>query len=203
MTHTGARSKQIYISPDDDQQNLMERGGQGIDRELVLGDNVYGTEKLIVKPGQKLIRVTSGKHQSYHTAVQHATMELAVRLGANDVGDQQPALFPDGTRRPAMLLEPITECKPFVDNFIFVDAFNNQAKMIQLFKCFGKTKEGNPPPTKRISVKAAGKTNGIQQFKVAAADVPIEDIDFILQVYDFCKQGMGWRRRNPCGMAAR
>jgi hypothetical protein len=178
----------IYISPDDDQLNLENRGGDGIGRELVLGDNVYGTGKLIVKPGQKLIRVTSGRHQSYHTATQHATMELAVRLGANDVGDQQPALFPDGTRRPAMLLEPIAECKPFVDNFIFVDAFNNQERMIQFFKCLGKTKEGNPPPTKRISVRAAGKAKGKQQWKVAAADVMIEDIDFILQVYHFAKK---------------
>jgi hypothetical protein len=91
-----ARQKLVYIAPDDDQQNLMERGGPAIDREMVLGYNVYGTEKLVLQPGHQITRVLSGRQQSYATATQHATMELAVRLGANAVGDQQPALSPDG-----------------------------------------------------------------------------------------------------------
>ena len=48
-----ARQKRVHIAPDDDQQNLMERGGPAIDREMELGYNVYGTEKLVVQPGHK------------------------------------------------------------------------------------------------------------------------------------------------------
>jgi hypothetical protein len=110
------------IAPDDDEQNVMERGGPGIDRDLVLGDNVFGTEKLTLRAGQKIIRVTAGKHQSYRTAVRHATIELAILLGCtNDVGDQQPALFPNGTRRPAMPLQSLAESHPFFDNIIMID----------------------------------------------------------------------------------
>ena len=66
-----ARKKLVYIAPDDDQQNLMERGGPAIDREMVLGYNVYGTEKLVLQPGHQITRVLSGRQQSYAAATQH------------------------------------------------------------------------------------------------------------------------------------
>jgi hypothetical protein len=183
-----------YIAPDDDQQNVMDRGGPGIDRELNLGCNIHtNTDQVILAPmgkDEKLIRVTAGKHESYNTSVNHAVMELAVRHGANDLADHQPALFADGSRRPAMPIEPLAECKPFFDNLMFSDAYNNQANILDFFKGFGKTTQGCPIPANRISLKAGtkNKTTGVQPFKIGMADLPIADVDFLLEVYHFAKK---------------
>jgi hypothetical protein len=182
-----------HIAPDDDQQNVMDRGGPGINEELVLGWNVHHTDQLILapmRPDEKLIRVTAGKHQSYNTSSNHATWELAIRHGANDLAFHQPALFPDGSRRPATQIEPLADCKPFFDNIMFRDEFNNQANVLDFLSGFGKTTHGNPIPANRVSLKAGtkNKKTGIQSWKLALADVPIADVNFILQVYHFAKK---------------
>jgi hypothetical protein len=185
--------QQKHVYPDDELEFVMERGGPGIDSELVLGT---GTDKLIVapmRPGETLLQVVPGKTESYATTFTDTAKKIAVRSCPNDVGNQQPALFPNGSRRPAMPLNPQKVWlanKPFVDNFIFLANFNNQATILDFLKCFGLTKEGNPPPTKRISVKGARKDKKLetQEWKVAAADVPIEDIAFVCLLYKYGRE---------------
>jgi hypothetical protein len=169
---------------------VTERGGQGINEPLVLGNNVFNTEKMIVqpmRPGEKLVQVKGGDHRSYFSAFTDSAKELAIRAGPNDVGDHQPAYFSDGTRRPAVhddLL--LATYKMFIDNFIFASEFNDQGPILLFLKLLcGLTKEGNPPKTKRISIGPATLFKDEQQWKVACADVSLDDIAFILQVYYF------------------
>ena len=49
------------------------------------------------------------------------------------------------------------------------------------------TAQGNSVRTKRIGIKPAGKVRGEQHWKISMADVPIEDVNFILIVYHFAK----------------
>jgi len=183
-----------YIAPDDDQQNVMDRGGPGIDQEMRLGHNIFHTDEVILAPMRKdetLIRVTAGRHESYNTSVHHAVMDLAVRHGANDLADHQPALFADGSRRPAMPIESLPDCKPFYDNIMLSDAYNNKANIIEFAKGFNKTTQGNPIRTNRVGLKPGSKNKktGRQTWKLAMADVPIVDVNFMLDVYKFAKKG--------------
>jgi hypothetical protein len=175
-----------FIYPADDQQNLMQQGGPGINQDLELGWNISGTEKLAIKCGQQLIRVTAGKHESYESAISNAAIELSVRYGVNDVGDQQPALFSNGKRRPAYTLEPFSQQQHFFDNIIFVTEFNNKRDLVDFFSYFRKV-TGSPEPANRISIKPATRVDGLQRWKVAMADVPAIDIAFIIDTYNFVK----------------
>jgi len=188
-----------HIAPDDDQQNVMERGGEGIDQEMRLGRNIFDTDDVILAPMRKdetLIRVTAGRHESYNSSVHHAVMELAVRHGANDLADHQPALFADGSRRPAMPIESLPDSKPYFDNMIFSDIYNNKANIIDYAKGFGKT-QGNfdkekpdAPKWKRVNLQPGckNKKTGRQTWKLAMADVSLADGLFMLAVYLFAKK---------------
>ena len=76
--HKGSK-QQKHIYPDDELEFVMERGGPGIDSELVLGT---GTDKLIVapmRPGETLLQVVSGKTESYATTFTGTAKKIAVR----------------------------------------------------------------------------------------------------------------------------
>jgi hypothetical protein len=190
--HKGSK-KTKYISPDEELALVVEQGGPGIDQELELGT---GEDKLILapmRPDEVLLQIKKGKHESYASAFTAAVKEIAVRCSPNDVGDQQPALFPNGSRRPAMPLDLrrawLTN-KPFVDNFIFIADFNNQGNILLFFKCFDLTQEGNPPPTQRISVRPAykNKVKETQEWKIATADVPGETLELVCLVYQYATE---------------
>jgi hypothetical protein len=182
-----------HIAPDDDQQNVMDRGGPGINEPMLLGDNVYQTDELILgpmRPGEKLIRVIAGKHESYNTSSNHATWELAIRHGANDLAFHKPQLFPDGSRRPAWQIQSLDECIPFYDNIMFVDEYNNQSNVLDFLSGLGKTTRGAPKAADRVGLKAGhkNKKTGMQTWKLAMANLPVNDVEFLLELYHFAKK---------------
>jgi hypothetical protein len=67
-----------YVSPDDDLQAVLSRGGPGIDQVMVLGDNLYKTDKMKISPmreGENLIQVKRGKTENYFRAMHQAAKE--------------------------------------------------------------------------------------------------------------------------------
>ena len=178
------------MSADAELLYVMQRGGEGIDKPMVLGNNVFGTEKMVVppmQPGEKIVQVKGGDHRSFHSAFTAAAKELSIRVGPNDVGDQQPAYFDDGTRRPSVPDELLNaECKIFVDNFICQTAFNDQEPILRFLMLLCSLKHrGQMGVYERISISASNKIKDVQEWKVAVANVPTENIDFILKVYHF------------------
>ena len=97
----------------------------------------------------------------------------------------------------------------FCDNFICLGEGDSQTTVIEFFSAFGVTR-GNPDHAKRISVAPARRIRppghvgplkrgeGQLPWKVAAADVPLETLDFMLQVYNF---GLTWDKKlNSIGL---
>ena len=165
----------------------MAKGGEGIDKAMVLGQNIGRTDYMIVAPmgpGEKLFQIPHGKQQLYRTAAQHAATQILRAFSPNDVSLQQPALFDDGTRRPAMTDTPFEKCSPFADNIICCTTNRDSGNIYDFFGLFGLSTHGKLEPTQRISVKG---TSTIGVLKIATANIPLEDIDFILMVYEFGK----------------
>ena len=74
-----------------------------------------------------------GDTKAYATTVTATAKAIAIRCCPKDVGDQQPALFPNGSRRQAKCLDLRNVWRaniPFIDNFIFISDLNNQAKFL-------------------------------------------------------------------------
>jgi hypothetical protein len=189
-----ANKNRKYISPDNELIMVMAKGGPGIDKQMVLGDNVNLTDKMILAPmgpDEKLFQVQAQGQRSYRTAAQHAASVIALHHSPNDVSQQQPALFPDGKRRPAMPDNPFSEDKLFADNFIFIGETSDCGRILDFCKCFGLTKEGNPLATQRISSRGIRKLKTdrgkFHRWKIAAADVPIKVIKFIIFVYNYAQ----------------
>ena len=170
---------------------VMDKGGAGINTQLVLGKNVRGTEKMILppmSPAEKLWQVPNGKRKSYMTVAQYAATQLTRMDSPNDVSRKESALFADGNRRPAMPDTPFKKCDPlfFFDNIMVVSKTRDSSRIHDFFKIFGLTKSGKPEIWQRISVAARNKDKqGRFPLKIATANIPVEDIKFIIMVYNF------------------
>ena len=178
----------VHISPVKELEMVMAKGGEGIDKAIILGKNVGRTADMIVAPmvpGEKLFQVPHGRYESYRTCAQHAATQILRAYSPNDVSRQQPALFADGTRRPAMTDTPFEECKKFADNFI-LSTPHDSTIIYDFFQLFGLSTHGDAPTAKRISVKGSPTDKaGNKKVKIATANIPAEDIDFILMVEAF------------------
>jgi hypothetical protein len=185
-----------YVSPDDDLQSVLTRGGPGIDQEMVLGDNVYKTDKMKIAPmreGENLIQVKRGKTENYFRATHQAVKELAKNFGGSEVGDYVPAINPrTGARLPNLPTDLLHLFVAFFcDNLICLGEGDCQTKVHVFFNSLGLT-QGNPDPKKRISFAPVKKILGQLAWKIAAADVPCETLKFILMIYIF---GLTWDKK--------
>jgi hypothetical protein len=176
-----------YLSAVKELELVMAKGGEGIDKAMVLGKNIGRTDDMIVAPmgpGEKLFQVPHGRHKLYRTTAQHAAAQILRASSPNDVSLQQPALFDDGTRRPAMTDTPFEKCILFADNIICFTTDHDSAKIYDFFGLFGLSTHGKLEPKQRISGKGTSKSGEV---KIATANIPLEDIDFILMVNEFGK----------------
>ena len=183
-------SRKSYITPDEEQKQLMARGGPLIDEPYDLGDNLSGNKRLIVPAMnslEELIRVPVKNCKSFRSAFTTASREIVLRMPEkNDVANVVPAFKPDGTRRAAISPELLGVVSvSFVDTIIAKSNSNSMGPVLDYFNTFGLGREGNPPPEKRIGIKPLRKKDGKFRWKITAADVPASVMQLLLSVYWF------------------
>lgn len=173
----------------------MQRGGPGITEPLHLGPNLSGVDQVVppLQESEKLIRVARNKSESFAARSLFAVKQLAFlsKYVKNDVADCVPSLFPDGSRRPPIppdLTFPLTS---FVDTIIASSDTDSMSFVLDYFKKFGLTREGNPPPERKIGVTPLKKSmdpvshTKIHKWKITAADVSMARMQCLYDVYKF------------------
>jgi len=140
---------------------------------------------------ETLVRVPNGRHQSYSTVAENCAKELAVRYGRSDVADFIPAYTLTKERRPVISSEIAATSPPlFCDNMVCIGKGSSQGTVLDFFKSFHLTNQGNPNPSQKISIKPMKREAqaGSYRWKVAMADVPLDTVQFVQEVYVYAGQ---------------
>ena len=190
---------QQYVTPDAEHDNLMKRGGPGIDEPLELGRNQRG-DLLVVPPmteSEELIRIPKNKCQKFESHAIISLKSVVYRLPAsesNDVARFDPSHDSHGIRRP--LLPAGFESKKndeFIDTIIAVGDTSSKAPVIDYFYCFYLHENGTRDARNKISMSMlSGKHNEVRKWKIMLADVPMARMKCFYEVYCL---GIKWKRQ--------
>ena len=185
-----------YVTPDVEQEKVMQEGGSGITQSMVLGRNFAGIDQVLppLTEDEGLFVTRYTKCRTFITQALMAIKTIMMQLSKSqqieeslDVADCVPSHDLDGSRRPPCSIDG--SCAIFVDTIIAGCNTQSMAPVLDFFRLLNLRRDGNPSPHQKIGVtplrksKSEGQTEKLFRWKVTAADVPIGKMQVVYEVY--------------------